>query len=652
MNNQDNIKFLRENGFNCFPIPEGHKIADHRYRAEQTITNQGITEVENYGYIPVRGAGTCILDFDDKEFFREFAQENITNGIMVVESPHGWHMPVCGISGEVDKVELFHPQKTTKKIMEIQGPKHYCVGPGSTTEDGIYKINNQKIWNAKEMEFHDLIENFVKKWGFIGRHKNPSSKAHLREKFREGKPPGDGQSNDYFFEAAKVCNTEGISREDAVKQIEVIYEKWQQTKHYSGRPWSNILVKIDDVYDNDYKVSKGGNKKKAKQALDIAKDIMSNYRLFSDRDTRKLYVTDDGFLEDVTTAMKKTITKEYESGRSETEEVMHFLIGFADELPELNYENIMFADRMFNLKHNIDMEKDPNIICAIGFKDYNYIECPECPRFTKLIDEHVSKKSKNNLLACLSMAVAPEKETRMSVFYGPPGTGKTTLAETLSFALGQDAACAMKVDDFFGDRASEARIKGKVLLYFQDTPKTWKDWSKIKVTTGENSLSIRDMYQKSESIRNMLSVIISTNHLIEIDEDEEAPMFDRLALVHFQGKVRGTSQENKDFSVEVARDEGEAIISYCLNLRKDGHQFDSSENTQLEWNEIIKPEEILFREHFHYKEFVEKTVNDKIIKSENMGLTIREVKELLQNHYPNTKFDDKKINENFEEYYL
>ena len=130
-NKEHYMKLFRNNGFNCFPIPEKQKIADHRYNASKTLHNQIIKENENYGYIPISGTGTAIVDFDNKEMYRSMVELLILKGYMIIETPHGWHVPVSGLTGNISKIELFDYNIQDKKIIEIQGHDHYCVGAGS-----------------------------------------------------------------------------------------------------------------------------------------------------------------------------------------------------------------------------------------------------------------------------------------------------------------------------------------------------------------------------------------------------------------------------------------------------------------------------------------------------------------------------------------
>jgi len=216
------IKLLRDNNFNCFPVPRypdyepEQKKADRRYAASRTPLNQPIAENENYGYIAIIGSGNAIADLDNKERYRPFAEHMIKEGYMVTETPHGWHIPVIGLSGTPTKTELFdYDFQPDKKIIEIQASNHYCIGPGSEIFDHdtkkIVKYQNrgsEKIWDAKGMDFHQFIDELCKQCKVQSRKRNSnSSHKNFRYRFLNGLLPTKGTSNDYFFNAALQCLT-------------------------------------------------------------------------------------------------------------------------------------------------------------------------------------------------------------------------------------------------------------------------------------------------------------------------------------------------------------------------------------------------------------------------------------------------------------
>jgi len=252
---------LRKNGFNCFPIPRGQKEADYRYKASRTLHNQVVKPEENYGYIPIIGTGTAIIDLDDKERYRSFAEHMISQGYMVIETPHGWHIPIVGLTGKISKMELFdYDFQPTKKIIEVQGVDHYCIGAYSEIieGEGVVKYENKgtdKIWDGNGIEFHRFVDELCAQCRVESRKKNSrSSYKHLRDRFVQGLPPTKGTSNDYFFQSAIQCNTDGLTESEALGKIRKIYDKWAQTDAFSERPWSNIEYKITEVYQNDRKI--------------------------------------------------------------------------------------------------------------------------------------------------------------------------------------------------------------------------------------------------------------------------------------------------------------------------------------------------------------------------------------------------------------
>jgi len=293
------IELLRKNGFNCFPISPNQKIADCRYNASRTLHNQIIKENENYGYIPISGTGTAIIDFDDKEHYRSIAEHVISKGHMVIETPHGWHIPMIGLVGKISKMELFDYSIQDKKIIEIQGTDHYCVGAGSIitgekkdNEEGLlleYKnAGTDKIWDVAGMDFYKFVDKICTECNVEAKRKNSrSSHKNFRDRFLKGLPPTAGTSNDYFFNASLQCNTDGLTQNEAMEKIKVVYDKWLATDAFSDRPWSNIESKVADVYENDLKIETGrpNGSKTDLDRTQIVQDMIAKRLFYSDVNT-------------------------------------------------------------------------------------------------------------------------------------------------------------------------------------------------------------------------------------------------------------------------------------------------------------------------------------------------------------------------------
>jgi len=74
--------------------------------------------------------------------------------------------------------------------------------------------------------------------------------SDMQDRFKKGLIPLPKTSNDYFYQAALVCKDElKLTYSDAVKKIKIVYTEWENHITFSKRPWSNIIVKVSEVYN-------------------------------------------------------------------------------------------------------------------------------------------------------------------------------------------------------------------------------------------------------------------------------------------------------------------------------------------------------------------------------------------------------------------
>ena len=604
------INLLRENGFNCFPSPrENEKEADYRYSGSRTKLNQIISDNENFGYIPMKGKGNCILDIDSKEKYRGQIVKAIEKGYVVVETGAGWQIPVVGLSDNSSKIELFDYGFQENKIIEIQGINHYCMGIGSVIqhkklnkEVTYQNVGGDKIMNVNGMDYHTFVENICKEFTVTSKKpNNTSSSKYLRDQFTKGISPTKGQSNMYFFEASKVCNTEGLTQKQAEDKIKIMYDKWVTSEYYSGRDWSNILNKINDVYTNDYKVSTGRNKGILNGAVNrtqIAQEITQTRDIYSNVSTKTIYENKGGFLENVTDKLLKELVNKYpKMSQTDYKEIIFKITGLGKDISKTNKDLVVFKNGVYSRKLGKIIETSE--LADMGFKEYDYL--PSTPeniphKFIEVMYSNAPPNEKARINAGLKSAVSPLIDPKISVIHGLSGIGKSTGLQILSSVLG-DYALQLEYDQYINDSFLRAKIENKTLLIFQDMPKEWGGLEKIKTVTGELVKTERGFYKDAKQIEVKIKIWASANYLPEIPEYEKESIFGRrLSLIK---NIRTKRYEEEPTLIpRIAEEEGEKIISWILNLPDNECEYESSEDTQINWERISSPEISYIEENY------------------------------------------------------
>ena len=594
---QKYIDLYRNNGFNCFPIPEANaKRADRRYDAERTVQNQTILKNENYGVIALEETAT--VDFDNKERFRPIAETMIDKGFVVIETGNGWHIPVKNIGGDITKVELFDKNIQEEKILEIQGTKHYVIGAYSRIQheklgkEVIYENKGGlNIWDIEGMDFHDFIDKLCLECGVSGKRtgltKFRSQFYEMRERFKRNEIPTPKTSNDYFHQAGLVCLTDGNSIEEATDRIRFVYDKWKASDYFSNRPWSNIEHKIRDVYENGTPLTKGRNKTETDvSTLGIIEELIDTKDLYSNENTHEIYENKGGFLEPIRNSLKRElIVKIPNMTEAIYKDILFKLEATAEPMPKTNPNLIVFNNGIVDISKGVLVEGTEDI-ADMGFKDFDYVENAEPSKFLEVLFGNIPEEQHERVKAGLKSILTGRLDPRISVLFGKSGVGKSTALLILAKILGV-YGIVLELDQLTDDRFIRAKIKDKRLVVLQDLPQVWKDFSYLKSLTGEQLKTERGFHQDAEQFESMIKIWASANYLPKIPDNEKNPMYSRrLSLVE---NIRDEPYpEDPNLIDTIVKEEGSEIISYLIQLPQS--EYEKPSEIRHKWEKLASPE--------------------------------------------------------------
>ena len=211
----------------------------------------------------------------------------------------------------------------------------------------------------------------------------------------------------------------------------------------------------------------------------------------------------------------------------------------------------------------------PELFVTYGLP-YAFDPTAQCPKFLKYLSEvQPSEENRECLQMLAGLALVPE--CCYNVYFilcGDGGTGKSVFCDVLEALVGSNNVCHLPLTRFgnrFGLRPLTQRLLNidsdlKTITdngYNGDLEETLK-----KATAGE-SLTVEDKGVNPWSANVTARSVFACNSLPHIAEKGKA-MWDRLRIIPFNQRIRGTEKQNPNLAAEIIAAELPGVLNWAL----------------------------------------------------------------------------------------
>ena len=210
----------------------------------------------------------------------------------------------------------------------------------------------------------------------------------------------------------------------------------------------------------------------------------------------------------------------------------------------------------------------PELFITYGL-DYDFDPTAQCPRFLKYLGEvQPSEENRESLQLLAGLALVPDCRYNVAFFlYGEAGTGKSVFVDVLTHLVGVDNCCSVPLANL-ADRFGKAPLTEKLLNVVGDLP-TMPESGRSnsvegflkQITAGEEIPVERkgvDAYKAPATAR----MVFATNSMPHFS-DRSQGIWDRLRIIPFGQRIRGTEKQNPNLAVELC-DELPGILNWAL----------------------------------------------------------------------------------------
>lgn len=351
---------------------------------------------------------------------------------------------------------------------------------------------------------------------------------------------------------------------------------------FSPVPYAEELMKQNRIIYDKHKILWRYDKEEGLWMMGAEQFIRTSLRtkLMGEEQQKKNYVEEVlSYIKDVTHDEKFEMDKN------------PYLIPFKNKVYDLKKgEFFDFHEEMY-LTNKLDLEYDS--------------EVTECPAIDKFFSESIGEEHKIILYELLAYCLFRDIPYQKIFFiFGPAGTGKSKFMNLIEKVLGENTCCVEPKTIVKEKHATTAMLNKYANVVSDISYDDLKDINQLKKLSGEDSITIRRMYQEPYSTKLYLKQIYTTNKLPAVAEKTMA-WYRRLYLIEFGNIVK--QEERDSFLLEKLTTEQELkglcykLLENLKDLHKHNFIFTWDINEQevgRVYEELSNPLLLFIRENF------------------------------------------------------
>jgi len=214
-------------------------------------------------------------------------------------------------------------------------------------------------------------------------------------------------------------------------------------------------------------------------------------------------------------------------------------------------------------------DPSPELFVTYGL-DYEFDPTAQCPKFKQyLVEVQPSEENRECLQMLAGLALVPDCRYNVAFFLcGEGGTGKSVFITVLRHLVGTDNCCSVPLANLAA-RFGKAPLTEKLLNIVGDLPTMPESGNAnsvegfFKQVTAGEEIPVERKGVEAYKAPAIARMVFATNS-IPYFADRSRGVWDRVRLIPFNQRIRGTERQNPNLAAEIVDGELPGVLNWAL----------------------------------------------------------------------------------------